>query len=217
MRKYKHVFFDLDGTISDSAQGIMNSLRRVLDDYEFDYSGINLQKYLGPPLAATFGELLGDDRTSAAIKRYREYYTEKGAFENKLYDGITEMLTQLRAKGYVLSIATSKLETAAETILNYFHILKYFTHVTGSLPDNTRQDKDEVIACAMERAGCDRNDILMVGDRRYDLDSAEKLGIDAVGVLYGYGSYEELSACKSIFLAKQPEDIVQLLVKMEDE
>lgn len=211
MSEYTHLLFDLDGTITDSEPGIINCIKYALDRYGFDYRGVDLNKYLGPPLKLTFAELLGEDNASAAIDVYRERFRTKGIFENSLYGGITDMLSALKAQGYILSIATSKPEEYAIIILEYFHVADLFSYVTGSLLDNTRQDKAEVIEYAINRAGCTKNSCLMIGDRNHDLLGAEKVGIDAMGVLYGYGSYEELSLCKSVFLAEKPEDVIKYL------
>lgn len=210
-KKYSLLLFDLDGTLTDSKPGILNSMKYAFEKLGYAYDGLDLNQFLGPPLADTFQQTVGTEYMEDAIHYFRERYAGGGMFENTLYDGVVDMLDNLRNTGCKLAIATSKLEHSARIILEHFGIIDYFATVTGSLFDNSRQKKTEVITLALELTGFANTDALMIGDRYHDLDAAAQLGIDAMGVLYGYGSMEELSAHPSIYLAESPSDVCGFL------
>lgn len=211
MKNYKYLLFDLDGTITDSALGITNSVKYALrklgapiPPYE------TLCKFIGPPLIDGFRDICGfeTEKATAAVKYYREYYETTGLFENKVYDGIPELLNALKENGKTVILATSKPEKFAKIILEHFNLTQYFDSATGASMDETRNNKDAVIACALSR--CNINDkslAIMVGDRHHDIFGAKNNGISSVGVLYGFGDRRELTAAGADYIA---EDIAAL-------
>ncbi len=206
--KYKAIFFDLDGTLSDPKEGIHNSIKYALDYYNYDYSNLNMDKYIGPPLFDTFKSLIGEKNAQNAITLYRERFVQgKGMFENELYEGIEDVLKYLKEKGYRLFTASSKPEIYVQQILEHFKIDIYFEYMGGASLDSTRSEKTKVIKYVLDKAKINAEDVLMVGDRKYDLVSAQELNMDAIGVLYGYGSLEELENLKSIALINNIREI----------
>ena len=208
---FDYLFFDLDGTLTDPALGITNSFI-----YALKYFGIEIPSYeklctfIGPPLPDTFKTQFGFDDTKAAegVKKYREYFSTKGLLENSVYPGIPELLTELKQAGKKLVVATSKPEEYSVRIIEHFGLAQYFENVCGSLMDESRSKKDEVIAYAIERNNIsDKSEILMIGDRKHDILGAKKVGLKSCGVLFGYGSREELETAGADFIAK---DISQL-------
>lgn len=203
---FDYLFFDLDGTLTDPALGITNSFIHALK-----YFGIEIPSYeklcsfIGPPLPDTFKTQFGFDNEKAAegVKKYREYFSTKGLLENSVYPGIPELLAKLKQAGKKLVVATSKPEEYSVKIIEHFDLAKYFENVCGSLMDETRSKKDEVIEYAIDRNGIkDRSKILMIGDRKHDILGAKKAGIKSCGVLFGYGSREELETAGADFIAE---------------
>ncbi len=210
--KYKAIFFDLDGTLSDPKEGIINSIKYALDFYNFDYSSYDLATYIGPPLFYTFSSIIGEDKADEAIVKYRERFDGMGGiFENVLYNDVELVLKELKLKGYRLFTASSKPEVFVKRILEYFNIDSYFEFMGGSTLDSTRIGKTNVIQYVLEKAKLSPSDVLMVGDRKYDLNSAKELGMDAIGVLYGFGSFDELNECKNIKLIKEIKEILDIV------
>ena len=193
----KTIFFDLDGTLTESGEGIMKSVQyalRKLGYEEPDHT--KLQCFVGPPLINMFMEYAGFDRETAerGVTLYREYFQEKGIFENALYPGIEEMLRDLKANGCVLAIASSKPEPYVRQIAEYFDIAGYFDEITGSTMAETRTKKSEVIEETLLRLGMTekREQVIMVGDKSHDILGAKETGVKSIGVLYGYGTREEI-------------------------
>lgn len=214
--KFEHVFFDLDGTLTDSQEGILNSFRNV-----FKHLGLEIPDYqtlctfIGPPLFVTFTEILGFtmEKSEECVKVFRNYYETKGYLENRVYEGIPELLSQLKKAGVKLSVATSKPEVTAKLIIKHFDLEKYFDHICGSISDDVRSKKSEVIEYAIETNKIsDRSKILMVGDRKFDVEGAAKTGLKCAGVLYGYGCEEEFKKAGAAFIAKTPADILKIVL-----
>ena len=212
---FDYLFFDLDGTLTDPAFGITNSFI-----YALKYFGMEIPSYetlctfIGPPLPDTFKNLLGfsEEKAAEGVKKYREYFSEKGLFENTVYPGIPELLAKLKEAGKKLVVATSKPEEFSVKIIEHFGLAQYFENVCGSLMDESRSKKDQVIEYAIERNGIkDRSQILMIGDRKHDMIGAKKCGITACGVLYGYGDFEELKSNGADMIAKDVKDLEVLL------
>lgn len=216
MSAYEYVFLDLDGTISDSALGIVNAAVYALTAMEQPVPDREtLLQLVGPPLIDSFMGFFGFDKPAAqeAIRLFREYYKEKGVIENSMYDGMEELFKTLRKGGKKLVVATSKPETLARQILTNYEVTDYFEYIAGSVMDETRIRKSEVIAYAMETLGLkDPSKIVMVGDRRHDVEGAAALGIDCIGVLYGYGSREELLSAGAKYLANTPQGISKIIL-----
>ena len=212
------ILFDLDGTLTDSQEGILNSVRYALRRMDAPIpSDEELRRFIGPPLANSFRACCGFDDAEAweAVRCYREYFAEKGLMENAPYEGVADMLARLRASGRRMSIATSKPTLYAKRIARAFGFAERFDCIVGSNLDGTRVDKGEVIAAAMERyPDAAPADFVMVGDRKHDMLGAARQGVPAIGVLYGYGSREELAACHPSALAASVAELERMLSEM---
>lgn len=211
----KYILFDLDGTITDPMVGITKALQYALRKFGINIEdNVELAKYIGPPLKSTFidGFGLELERAEKAIEYYREYFSTKGIYENYLYKDMEELLIKLKGNGKILMVATSKPRVFAEIILEHFNIKKYFDFVSGSELDGTRNEKDEVIKYALsENKITEISEVIMVGDRKHDILGAKKLGIESIGVLYGYGSYEEISQCGADYIVRDIKELSLLL------
>ncbi len=208
---YQTILFDLDGTLTDPGLGITNSVAYTLEHYGIHVSERSeLFKFIGPPLQYSFETFyhFSKEDAKAAVERYREYYREKGIYENALYDGMDKLLQSLHDSGRKLMVATSKPEEFALQILDYFDIKKYFSFVAGAGMDGTRGSKAEVIAYALEKGNVtDLSSAVMVGDREYDILGAKQMGLASIGVLFGYGTREELEAAGADYIAPGVADI----------
>ena len=207
---YPVILFDLDGTLTDSAEGIVNSVVYALQQKGIHYE--NKQElccFVGPPLQDSFRDFCGfsDEQSKEMVRLFREYFTEKGIYENAVYEGVPEMLEALQNAGCTLAVATSKPEAFAEQILVRFDLAKYFTVIAGASMDGTT--KPVVIRQALQRLGLAASDyIIMVGDREHDILGAKEVGIHSLGVLYGYGSEDELSKAGADHIVNTPLEIV---------
>ena len=214
--KYKYILFDLDGTITDPGIGITNSVMYALKKYNINVSDRSeLYKFIGPPLSESFENYYGfsEEQAKMAVEYYREYYRDKGIFENLLYEGFKELLKALKDDDKILIVATSKPEVFAKQILEYFDSAKYFTYIAGSNLDGTRTKKDEVIKYALESCNIvDLSKVIMIGDREHDIIGAKKVGIDSIGVLFGYGDKNELEAAGADFIVDTVEEIGEVLL-----
>lgn len=215
MRKqYDIIIFDLDGTITESGLGITNSIRYSLNYFGIDKDRESLERHIGPSLSTTFREYLGDDeeQIELAIKKYREYYVDKGLFENVVYEGVEDVLKELKKQNKTVLLASSKPKLYCEQILKHFDLDKYFDFIGGSNLDETRTDKKEVITYSLENINSsDTNKALMIGDREYDVLGSKALGIDSVGVLYGYGNYEELEKAGANYIIEKIDDLLEII------
>lgn len=214
---YDIIIFDLDGTLTDSGLGITNSVRYTLDKYSIEVKdNSELECFIGPPLNVSFEQFYGFSREESrnAVSIYREYYREKGIFENEVYDGIEKLLKDIKESGKIAAVATSKPELFARQILDHFGLSEYFAYIGGSKMDETRTDKAEVIDYVLgELKVTDKSRVVMVGDREHDMIGANKIGLDSIGVLYGYGSLEELEPHKPTYIAPTVADIFPLIYK----
>ena len=202
IKLYTHILFDLDGTITDPAEGITNSIIYSLRRFGIEESDRKkLYAFIGPPLYASYEKYYGFSHEQAvkAVDVYREYYADRGIFECYLYDGMAELLRELSESAKII-LATSKPTVFATRILEHFGIGGRFDFVAGSELDGGRIEKGDVIAYAARSRGFAPEKALMVGDRKHDIIGAAANGMDAVGVLYGYGSRAELegAGAKSI-------------------
>ena len=208
---YTHIFFDLDGTLTDPGLGITNSVAYALERFGIRVDDRRaLYPFIGPPLTESFARFYGfsPEDARAAVDVFREYFTDKGIYENEIFPGIPALLARLRAAGLKLVVATSKPEQFAERITEHFGIAQYFDCIAGAAMDETRTQKWEVIEYALGRCGItDRSAVLMVGDREHDVRGAARCGLRCLGILYGYGSREELESAGACALAESVEDI----------
>lgn len=193
----KYVLFDLDGTLTESAPGIINSIKYTYDRYGLDHGDPEeLKKFVGPPLIESFMKYAGfsEEKAREAVDVYREYFVAKGMFENAVYPGVEDCLKRLSSAGLTLAVATSKPEPFCRKILEHFGLTRYFSVIKGIPLDGEEMTKSEVIAEALRELGVsDLSEAVMVGDRDYDVLGARENGIACLGVLYGYGDREELS------------------------
>ena len=214
MPRFHTFFFDLDGTLTDPALGITSSIQKGLEACGIEPPPREaLLPFIGPPLAETFSAFgLGEEEVRRAVAGFRAFFSVTGIFENKLYPGIPEMLASLREAGATLCIATSKPEEFAVRIAEHFGIARYFHRIAGAAMDETRTKKAEVLAYLEKEIGLSSVEgVLMIGDRRHDVTGARARGIPAVGVLYGYGSEEELREAGVFSLAATVNDLSRLL------
>ncbi len=189
-----HVFFDLDGTLTDPKQGFERSARFALSELNIEVSSdTDFESYIGPPIHDTFRKLCGDDDlVKAAILLYRERYAETGLFENEPYEGISECLDRIAGTAESLYVATSKPTVFSKRIIEHFGLDQYFDVVFGSNLDGSLSDKTELLGHILESQEIAPQNAVMIGDRRFDMIGARNHGIKAIGALWGYGSKDEL-------------------------
>lgn len=215
------ILFDLDGTLTDSFPGITNCIRYALEGLGREAPvAEELRWCIGPNLNESFLKLLDtEDRAlgAEAMAFYRERYRAKGLFENEVYEGIVPALKVLKEAGHELSVATAKPEVFAVQIIEHFGLSGYFSHVDGSQLDGTRIDKVELIRYVMERDGIKGEEAVMVGDREYDVIGGLQNGLATVGVLWGYGSREELQAAGAGMVIESPTEIARAIGEVEAE
>jgi len=226
MRK-KYVLFDLDGTITDSCEGITKSVQYALEKMGIEETNpANLNRFIGPPLDESFMGFYGMSKEDAlkAVSYYRERYAVKGIYENEVFPGIEDMLKQLKEYGFIIALATCKPEIYVPSILNYFDLAQYFTFAVGSeLEGGKRRHKDEVIDEVVNQiiekynlSGADystvKNNCILIGDRKDDVNGAKKAGIDSMGVKYGFAEPGELEEAGPTLMVDSVEDIVKTLL-----
>ncbi len=211
---FSYVLFDLDGTLIQSEFGIIDSAVYALEKCGIAVEDRStLKKFIGPPVYTSFTEFYGFDEARAlqAVAWYREYYEREGVYAAPLYDGVRQMLTELKAAGKKLALVTSKPLEMAEVVLAHHGIRDFF--MTVSAPDKKERFsiKEKLTAAALDALGVrDKRDAVMVGDRRFDMEGAKGASIAAIGVLYGYGSAEELLQAGAAALARTPGEVTAL-------
>lgn len=210
----KSILFDLDGTLTDSGEGIMNAATLALKHFGLEVpSRDEMRVFVGPPLKDTFIKFGMDPKdTDEGIEVFREYYTDKGIFENFPYPGIRELLRDLKAAGHQLYVATSKPEYMAERVLNHFDLAQYFDLICGATPDESRVEKSEVIDYLLAQAG-NVNQTIMVGDTTFDVIGAAAHGIPAIGVAWGYGKVADMIDAGATAIAHTAQELFELLQK----
>lgn len=213
---YKYILFDLDGTLTDPKVCITKSVHYALAKYDIkDVELCELEKFIGPPLKDSFVEFYSFEEQAAiqAIEYYREYFKDKGIFENKVYNGICDLLGDLKNRDLLIGIATSKPTVFAKKIIEYFDMTQYFDIIVGSNLDGTRVRKADVIKYAIDELSLNKlEDVIMIGDRKHDVIGAQENNIDSIGVLYGYGTKEELEAAKPTYIVNSVSELHKLLV-----
>ncbi len=218
-RMYKNILFDLDGTLTASAPGIIKSIRYAFEKLDYPSPDDNeMRKFLGPPLTYSYREFCGFDEDTVArgVSLYREYYSERGIYDTSLFDGMRELLQSLKDSGRNLFVATSKPELFAKRIVSSLDIDKYFTAVAGSTLDEDRCSKAQVIDYLLRNCNItDKSTCIMVGDRKYDVVGANENGIKTVGVLFGYGSRKEFEECGADFVVETVADLKRFLLQSE--
>ncbi len=213
--RYKYIFFDLDGTLTDSKEGIIKSAQYALSCFGIEENDESrLMRFLGPPLLVSFSTFYGFDaeKSREAVTKYRERFSTVGIFENGAFDGIYDLLQALIDSGHILVVATSKPKVYADRILAKYRLRPYFKLVSGAELDGTRDNKDEVIEYAIEKLGCERKDVLMVGDRMHDILGAKKCGVASCAVRYGYAAESELEECEPDYIADDIDALYKILI-----
>lgn len=208
----KTVLFDLDGTLTDSGEGIINCATLALRHFGLPIPAYeDMRTFVGPPLRDSFIRFgVPADQADEAIRVYRSRYIPTGMFENTPYPGIRELLEALRAEDYTLYVATSKPEEMSVTILEKFDLAKYFHRICGASIDSSRSTKDAVIAYLLESSGA-KEDMVMVGDTKYDILGAKAHGIPAIGVGWGYGKVEEMEEAGAVGIAETMDELIGLI------
>lgn len=215
----QYILFDLDGTLTDPMEGITKSVRYALRQFGIEVSDRKkLTTFIGPPLKEKFKEeyQFNDEECELAVKYFREYFVPKGMFLNKPYDGIKELLEHLTDAGKVLFVATSKPVDFAEKILEEFELDQYFDFVAGATLDEGRTAKEDVIAYLVDECQLiDLDELILVGDTKYDILGAKSFGIRSVGVTYGYGKREELEDAGADYIARDIDELEKILLEEE--
>lgn len=213
---YDYVLFDLDGTLTDSSEGIINCAVFALSHFGIEVKDRStLMPFLGPPLSWSFRNVCGleEEQAEAAVRKYRERYSTVGLFENRPYDGIPQLLQSLKAAGKRLAVATSKPEKFSLRILERFELLQYFDAVTGCGLDGSLDTKAEVVAETLRRLeATDLSRAVMVGDRKYDVLGAREAGLETIGAGWGYAEKGELEACGALCIAAEPAALGELIL-----
>jgi phosphoglycolate phosphatase len=211
-----YILFDLDGTLTDPSKGITNSVIYALNKWEIEENDYQkLCSFIGPPLIDSFINYYNFSKEKAllTVDYFREYFSVKGLFENNIYVGIKKLLEKLYNKNIKIILATSKPEIFAKQILEHFDIAKYFTFIAGATINETRTDKEEVIEYALKECNItDVNTAVMVGDRKYDILGGKALGLKTIGLLYGFGSLEEIETANPDYIAETVEELEKILL-----
>ncbi len=212
---YDIVLFDLDGTLTDPGEGITNSVAYALKKFNIIVENrTELYNFIGPPLIDSFMKYYGMNYEDGlkAVEYYREYFSVIGIFENKVFEGIAEMLDEIKKSGRKIALATSKPEVYAKRILEHFDLSQYFDFVGAATMDETRSKKADVIAYTLDNLGAkDKSRVVMIGDRHHDIEGANQNGLDSIGVLIGYGDREELETAGATYIAETVNDIIKFL------
>ena len=214
MSKFKYILFDFDGTLVDSSEGIFKSLTYAFEEMGHGTPSLELlRKFIGPPLHYSFTNFCGFSTEHAyeMTDKYRERYKVKGYLENRVYDGIPEMLEKLKNEGYILGTASSKPIKFIDDICTQRDIKKYFAHIGGTQFDNIKESKTVVIENAMASLGGNTDNTLMVGDRLFDIQGAHEAGIPCCAVLFGFGDRPEFEEYKAEYIIEKPSDIFDIL------
>lgn len=212
----KHLFFDLDGTLTDSMPGIVHAVQYALRHFGIEPPADEaLRCFVGPPMRESFMEFYSMSAAEAerAVAVSREYFIPKGMFENELYEGIAELLAATGAAGYTHIIATSKPQPFAERIIAHFGLTDRFRLICGSLLDGSRTTKSQVIGHALRTLGITPDEAIMIGDRRYDIEGAAEFGMESIAAGWGYAAPGELEAARPTHFVRDVAALRRLLLK----
>lgn len=213
MNKYQTAFFDLDGTLVDSGEGVKTSFIYALNHFGIKAEKQDLDMVMGPPLVYSFMTYFGLDEAKAkeAQDKYREFYRREGIYMNTVYEGIPELLQELKDRGIKLATATSKPEHSALIVTNYHDLAKYFDAICGADFEGTRATKEQVLNYAIKMTGADVKKSVMIGDRKYDIIGGREFKLDTIGVLFGYGSRDELIKSGADYIAKDCSELLDIM------
>lgn len=214
--KYKSLFFDLDGTLTDSSEGITKCAQLALRHFGIPAEDRSaLRVFIGPPLRESFPKFgVPEEKVEEAVTVFRSRYNTLGKFENVPYEGIRQLLEKLKAEGYRLFVATSKPEVTAKEILQKFDLTKYFEIICGATMDGQRDSKESVIRYLLRKT--EGTDALMIGDTAYDVNGANVFGIPTLGVTWGFGALEEMLDAGAIGLVDTPEALYHAITEKDE-
>lgn len=212
MKDYDFYLFDFDGTLCDTTEGIFNSIIYSLECYGIKENDMKkLEFFVGPPLFESYKTIynVSDDDANWLIAKYRERYKEKAAEESKIYDGIREMLSELKANGKKIAVASSKPRTFVDEISKHHNIYQYYDFISAEDFKNNHSSKEDLINRCLDFFGNpDKTKVIMIGDRFYDIDGAKAVGIDSAGAVYGFGTKEELTNAGATYILNSPKDLL---------
>ena len=217
MAKYDYVIFDFDGTVVDTGEGILKSLQYSFREMGREVPELDdLKKFIGPPIYYSYTTYYGvsEEEVGEYIKKYRERYKVMGIYECELYDGMTQLLDSLKAKGIKIGIASSKPMHLIYSVADYLKITDKFDAIVGvKIDDSNHSSKKQLVLDAMTEMGAtDKSKVLMVGDRLYDIDGAAGAGVDSCGAIWGYGNEEEFREHNATYIAYKTTDVYELAV-----
>ena len=212
----KYILIDLDGTLTNPKEGITRCVQHALRHFGIERECDELTEFIGPPLKEQFMKYasLSEEEGEKAVEVYRERFAPIGLFENELYDGVIQMLADLKKQGKILAMATSKPTFFAQQISDKFGISPYLSCLTGSELDGRNTDKAAVIKIVMDKLGATADETIMVGDRMHDCEGARKCGIECIGVSYGFAAEDELEGCGVLKIADSPRELSRILSQM---
>jgi phosphoglycolate phosphatase len=218
---YRTILFDLDGTLTDSGEGITKCVQYALRSFGIEKDPSELYSFVGPPLLENFMQTCGFTRAQAeqAAEKFRERYAPIGIYENRVYDGIRPLLQTLHQEGRRLCLATSKATFFATQIMDKFELTPYFDLIVGSEMGHERVHKNEVIDEVLRRLDVspeEKKQTVMIGDRRYDIEGAVTCGLDSIGVYYGYANPGELEAAGATWIVRTVDELADLLERAEE-
>ncbi|MEX1378348.1 MAG: HAD hydrolase-like protein [Eubacteriales bacterium] len=218
---YRYILFDLDGTIIDSKNGVITAAKFALDKMGVPETKIvDLDRMIGPPLKSSFVDFFGlkDEFADAAVKYFREFYREKAIFDYEVYDGMLDVLNMLKREGYILALATSKPTVFAKRILERSNMLHLFDSIIGANLDDSNSDKAHIISQVIDELNIYNLDqAVMIGDRKYDIYGANAVGIRSIGVLYSYGTFEEMQEAGASYVVNTVEELGNLLYSLKSD
>ena len=217
MREYNYILFDLDGTLIKSAESVRVSLAHTMEALSLPCPDLSdYTKYVGPPLEDTFRGMCAvpEALIPKGMQLYRDYYDAVGQKTIRLFDGVTELLTELHNRGKRLAVCTSKYEPVAEAVCDVLGLTPYCDAICGSTLDGSRKNKVDLIPYALETLGCtDKALAVMVGDTHFDAKGAQLAGVDFFGVTYGYGTRQSMEACGAVGFADSPMNVLRFLCR----
>lgn len=213
---FQTILFDLDGTLTDSGLGITRAVMYALGQMGYEVpERQSLFKFIGPPLHTSFQRYYSMDeaQSAEAVRQFRVYYNDMGILENLVYDGVPEMLAELKKAGLRLVLATSKPEAAAVRVMRHFGLDEFVPDIVGGTDDPSRNTKGKVIGYALKAFGIDPAGALMVGDREHDVLGARENGIPCAGITYGYGDRPELEGAGALAVFNTPAELADYILK----
>jgi phosphoglycolate phosphatase len=217
LNMYTTFLFDLDGTLTDPKEGIINAVLYVLEKMGIEEVNISeLDSFIGPPIQQSFADRynMNEIEVERAVFYFREYLKQSGLLENKVYDGIGALLQELKDAGNRLFVATSKPTVFAKQVIEHFQLTSFFEEIVGSNLDGTRIKKEEIIAHILQtNEELQKEEMVMIGDRKHDVIGANSNGIASIGVLYGYGNENELSDAGAIHIVKDVEELQRFCIE----